>query len=155
MVHVLGDGWAFGSERASDLVTERRGAGNPVVRLANGIREVCVCVCIGNTEPGEDGDALHSQHHLTFSLNLAASLWHGPAMSLHRRSNYNSGWLCQSETTEWWFFVVWTKYFYILNKKISISFWKCRSVKQVWWNIAKAFIQAEWPIVLWEVRICL
>lgn len=56
------------------LVTERCSAGNPVVRLANGIRTLCV----RETEPGDDWEALHSRLYLTFSLNLASSLRHSP-----------------------------------------------------------------------------
>ena len=52
------------------MVTERCSPGNPVVRLANGIRTQCV----RETEPGDDWEALHSRLYLAFSLNLAPSL---------------------------------------------------------------------------------
>lgn len=46
------------------LVTERCSPGNPVLRLANGIRRLRV----RETEAGDDWDALHSQLYLPFSL---------------------------------------------------------------------------------------
>lgn len=50
------------------LVSERPGFGNPVVRLPNGIRSQCV------RESGHDFGAPRSRLHLPFSLRLASSL---------------------------------------------------------------------------------
>lgn len=66
------------------LVTERCSTSNPVVRLANGIRGLCV----RETEARDDREALHSWLYLTFSLHLKSSRWQRPTKSrlLHRQS---------------------------------------------------------------------
>lgn len=86
--------WNRGSVR---LVTERCSSGNPVVRLANGIRTLCV----RETEPGDGWEALHSRIYLAFSLNLASSLWHCPTMSLLRFTGSQMWTLTTFEKAHW------------------------------------------------------
>lgn len=54
------------------LVTGRCSSDNPVVSLANGIRTLCV----NETEPWDNGEALRLRLYRAFSLNLASSVWH-------------------------------------------------------------------------------
>lgn len=54
------------------LVTGRCSSGNPVVSFANGIRTLCV----NETEPWDDGEALRLRLYRVFSLNSASSVWH-------------------------------------------------------------------------------
>lgn len=67
------------------MVTERCSTGNPVVRLANGIRTLCV----RETDPRDDWEALHSRLDLTFSLNFPRFDTFAPTKSLliHRESS--------------------------------------------------------------------
>lgn len=52
------------------MATGRCSSGNPVVSLANGIRTLCV----NETEPWDDGEALRLRLYRAFSLNFASSV---------------------------------------------------------------------------------